>query len=372
MSARLRRCGFTLVELLVSLAIGSLLIIGVVQVYSRGHAAYTVNENVARLQESARFAFAVLEPDIELAGYYGYTSTADAIRFVSGTEPGIVHALAAQLRQPAATAVSLPLAQLPASAHQCGSNFAVDVLVPVQGADDHYALGPARTGCNPYGAGAVPGADTLTIRRVGTAGAAPEAGRLQLYVSRLHSQSAQLLFADGHAPGPLDDDHDVRDLVVRAYYLSRDSVERPGFPALRVKSLTTVSGSAQFVDSEVMPGIEDFQVEFGIDTGDYDGDGLADADADADAGTDRGGAIAAGASGRTTRYVSPDFADLARCQIVAVRVWLRVRADRPEPGFIDDRIYGYAGVDYTPSAGAAHYRRLLLSRTITLRNARPR
>src|SRR5690606_36528224 len=87
MSARLRRCGFTLVELLVSLAIGSLLIIGVVQVYSRGHAAYTVNENVARLQESARFALAVLEPDIELAGYYGYTSTADAIRFVSGTEP---------------------------------------------------------------------------------------------------------------------------------------------------------------------------------------------------------------------------------------------------------------------------------------------
>ena len=91
------------------------------------------------------------------------------------------------------------------------------------------------------------------------------------------------------------------------------------------KNLTTASIARMNL---VLHGIEDFQVEFGIDTGDYDGDGLADADADADAGTDRGGATVAGASGRTTRYVSPGFAALARCQIVAVRVWLRVRAER--------------------------------------------
>jgi len=357
--------GFALIELMIALAIGSTLIVSAVYLYSRGRAAYAVNESVGRLQESARYAFAVLEPDIELAGYFGFTNVADPIRLVSGAHPEPVFAFAPQLRQlPPPPASAEPIPQLPPSAHQCGRNFAVDVLTAVQGANDRYALGPARSACNPYGAGAMDGADTLTLRRVETSTAVPDAGRLQLYASRLRSQSAQLLFFDGHAPGPLDADHSVRNLVVRAYYLSRDSVDRPGWPSLRVKSLTSVTGSARFIDTEVMPGIEDFQVQFGVDSGDHDNDGRPDSD------TDAAGGGAPATAGRATRYVNPDFAGLDRLKIVAVRVWLRVRADQPEPGFVDDRVYRYAGVEYTPVAASARYRRLLLSRSFTLRNAR--
>jgi hypothetical protein len=69
--------------------------------------------------------------------------------------------------------------------------------------------------------------------------------------------------------------------------------------------------------------------------------------------------------------VNPDFADLPRYQIVSVRVWVRVRATEPEVGFVDDRTYQYADIPpYTPAGTDRNYRRAVVSRTVTLRNAR--
>lgn len=362
MKARAQR-GLSLIELMVALAIGSILIVGAVYVFSRGRSTYAVNESVARVQENGRYVLSVLEPDVELAGYYGFTNSPDTVRFVSGASPGIVYAVAPQMRQrPVPAAPPNAVANLPAGAHDCGTNFAVDVLTPVQGSNDSFAMGPgAGASCAPYGAGAVATADTLTIRRVETNTAAPANGRLQLYASRLRSRSAQQLFVDGNAPGPIDADNEIHNLVVRAYYLARDAVDRPGLPSLRVKSLTN---DAQFEDTEVMPGVEDLQVQFGIDTGDYDNDGVVDP------GADVNGDGIPESDGRATRYVNPDFAGLDRAQVVAVRIWVRVRADRPEPGFLDTRRYEYADVDYTPAGNERQFRRVLMSRTISLRNAR--
>jgi type IV pilus assembly protein PilW len=367
MSRRLR--GLSLVELLVALTIGSLLIVGTITIYSNSRTTFAVNEAVARLQDQGRYVMSVIEPDVELAGFYGFTNSADALRLVAGAAPGIVLATAPQLRQvPITNPPTAPTAApgLAASAHACGVNFAVDVLRPVQGSNDGFELGPARTGaCAPFGEAARDGADTLTIRRASTAPvAAAEGGRLQIYASRLRSRTAQLLFADGVPPGALDDDNRLHNLVVRAYYVSEDSVDRPGHPALRVKSLTRIGGNPAFLDTEVMPGVEDFQVQFGIDTGDYDNDG------DVDPAADVNGDGIPESDGRATRYVNPDFPDLDRVQVVSVRVWIRLRSEQPERGFVDDRTYRYADVEYTPTGDERHFRRLLLSRTIALRNAR--
>ncbi len=64
-----RAAGLTLVELLVAMTIGLVLIVGATQVYVDSHAAYAVNVTTARLQENARYAISVLEPDIRMAGY---------------------------------------------------------------------------------------------------------------------------------------------------------------------------------------------------------------------------------------------------------------------------------------------------------------
>src|SRR6185436_4601096 len=111
---------------------------------------------------------------------------------------------------------------LPASAHACGINFAVDVEVPVQGSNNTFALGRAAT-CSPYRGRAQIGADTLTLRRVESEPSEPEAGRIQVYASRLAAGASQLMFADGSVPGVVDEDHRVHNFVVRAYYVARDS-----------------------------------------------------------------------------------------------------------------------------------------------------
>jgi hypothetical protein len=237
-----------------------------------------------------------------------------------------------------------PVAALPAGSQACGVNFAIDVMFPVQGATGAPAFGRGAT-CSAYRGHAQPGADGLTLRRVETEASAPEAGRIQVYASRLASRTNQLMFADGRAPGAVDIDHRVHNFVVRSYYIARDSVGQNGFPALRVKSLTRSGAATVFDDDEVMAGVEDLQVQFAVD---------------------------ADGAGRATRYVNPDFADLPRLQVVAVRVWLRVRGDEPEVELDDGQTYRYADVAYTPAGAERKFRRVLMSRTVTLRNARTR
>ena len=66
--------GVSLVELMVALAIGSIMIIGAVTVYSNSRTTYAINESLGRLQEQGRYVMSVLEPDVELAGFYGFTN----------------------------------------------------------------------------------------------------------------------------------------------------------------------------------------------------------------------------------------------------------------------------------------------------------
>jgi hypothetical protein len=188
------------------------------------------------------------------------------------------------------------------------------------------------------------GADTLTVRFASRDARAPLAGRLQLYSRRLASHESAELFADGHAPGAIDPDAEVRDIEVRSYYIANDSVARRGWPALRVKSLTESRGAAQFRDEEVLQGVEDLQVQFAVrDPADADG---------------------------RISFVAPDFPALREHRVLAVRVWLRIRADRTEPGYADARSMHYADVDFTPTPAQARQRRLLIERTVALRNVR--
>lgn len=343
--------GLSLIELLVALAIGSVLIVGAVYVYSQSRSTYRVSDKIARLQEDARYALSVIEPDLQLAGYYGFTNTPDDFKYMTGgSTAGVV--TSSRLQPDDA-----PVANLDAGFQACGNNYAINVVATVEGTNGAYGLA-----CAAEGGGALAGADTLTIRRASPddLGAAT-ANRLQLLVSRL-SPTNQYILSDGNLPTSpaLDGDNvQVRDLVVRTYYISQDSTgpDRAGLPALRVKELNGVG----FTDTQVMPGVEDLQVQFGIDTGDYNNDGVIDAGLDAD-----GNGIPDAPRGIATRYVNPDAVP-AGFQVVAVRLWLLVRSSEFEAGFTDDHTYDYADRSVTPGDGN---RRMLVMKTIQLRNAR--
>jgi hypothetical protein len=223
-------------------------------------------------------------------------------------------------------------------------NFAVDLHRVVQASDNRFAMGPEARDCAPTSSagGARASADTLTIRHASRDTTEPRAGRLQLQMNFQSAAVPVLLFADGQAPAPHDADHEIRDLEVRSYYIANHSVGRPGWPALRVKSLTESRGNAQFRDEEVMPGVEDLQVEFGMVSFEDDE--------------------------RRLRFVSPESPLALAGRLVSVRLWLRIRADVTEPGFQDIRRWQYANVAFTPTGADAQHRRALVSRTVALRN----
>ena len=342
-----RQSGLSMIELLVALAIGSFLIIGAVTMQSQSRRNFDVNEQQARIQESARYVIAVIEPQLQLAGVYGYSQDPNAVMWDDAgslTPPS-------NLRM---TSVAAP--GLPESLKSCGDNFAVDVLATVTAVNNAYDLG-----CAAEGGGAAANTDVLVLRHSAPGRVDPDASKLQVYSERVAAQVNTRLFVSDDAPDALEDEQrEVRDMVVQAYYISRDSDGRPGIPSLRAKLLSSDGGAPAFVDQEILRGVEDLQVQFGVDPGDdINGDGTPD-----DPGGD---GMADFVNGYAAQYVNAGDALLDSAQVVSVRIWVRVRGDQPETGFTDNRHYQYADTDFTPNDG---FRRVVMSRTIYLRNSR--
>lgn len=64
-------CGFTIVELMVALTIGLIIMAAVIRLFATSRGTYQLEESLARVQESGRFAVEFLSQDIRMAGYAG-------------------------------------------------------------------------------------------------------------------------------------------------------------------------------------------------------------------------------------------------------------------------------------------------------------
>lgn len=323
-------------ELMIALAIAGITLAGAFTLLAHGRELLNANESMTQLQDQARHAVSVVAQDLEHAGSFGFGLDPATLSVVRDGDLARVIAGGDALRQDA------PRVALPSSLHDCGGNFALDLALAVEASNNHFAAGVDASRCAPTASagGAVPGADTLTVRHASGEPASPTPGKLQLYSRRFATQSGQVLFADGRAPGALDADRRVFDVVVRTYYIARNSVEREGWPALRAKTLTAVAGEPRFRDEEILPGVEDLQVQFGI--------------------SDTASDVA------VTRFVDPGAVELRDFPPLAVRVWMRIRADSSERGHRDERTWQYADAEFTPAEPEQVFRRTLVSRTVVL------
>lgn len=75
-----RQAGVSLIELMVALAIGTLLVLGLVEVFSASRAAYQLSSGLARTQENGRFAMDILQRDLRVVGHMGCVN--DQARFL--------------------------------------------------------------------------------------------------------------------------------------------------------------------------------------------------------------------------------------------------------------------------------------------------
>lgn len=305
-----RIAGVTLVELMVALAIGSLVIVGAITVYMQSRNTYRTNETAARLQEVARYAMDTIEPDVRLAGFWGLTNRWDLIQ-------------GRGLPTEARTAIDATVSD------NCGINWTVNLEFAIEATDKSYALGCSAT--NPVSWG-----DVLVIRRASSDTVAPAANRIQIQSTRI----AGVLFNDGVRPTGYDaTNSETRDLVVHAYYVGEILPSPNGVRQFALRRQTLIGGATPSIrDEEIIPGVEDLQVQFGVGP----------------AGTS------------VQRYVDPGSVP-AGWTVFSARIWLRVIAEDREIGFKNDTDWEYANADY--GVFNDDRRRVLISKTIQIRNS---
>ncbi|MBT8110138.1 MAG: PilW family protein [Gammaproteobacteria bacterium] len=333
-SAR-HQTGLTLTELMVALAIGSFLMIGAIQIYNQSREAFVVNESIARVQETAQFAMDTIEADLRMASNWGRNSRGLAVEGRSLTDDADPN----DLDPPA----------------DCGARWVLDLGKPIDGNNNSFDLA-----CGPtVEAGAAqPNSDVITVRRASVDPVAPDIGRFQIQSTRIQGE----LFKDGVIPNSFEppanaalaatptDPSATHNLLINSYYVAQESQLIPGVPTLRRKTLTIDTGVSVIDDQEVAPGVENIQLQLGIDV---DQDNTVD------------------------RYVNPgdgiydpnsaDYVPGAR--VMTARVWMIVRSVTREPGVQDTNTYkpGDLADALTLDDG---YRRMQVSKTVLLRNAR--
>lgn len=310
-----RAAGFTVVELMIATSLVLLGVAGSLSLVARGRGAYRSVETRAQLEETARAALDMLAYEVRMAGHLGLLAPGSSV--AGAMETG-----------------AAPPPEL-AVGGGCADALALDLGKPLAGADGAFAAAPdIALDCDPSPLGrAVPGADTLIVRRTAPTAAAPDPGRLQLESSRWEGR----LMTDGQRR--LGDDSAVHDIEASVFYVSQDATGASGRPSLRRKRL--VGGSApSFQDEELAPGVEDLQVEFGFTGGDDP-------------------------AVEPIQYVPMDALP-GDAQVRSVRLWVLVRSESGEAAA--RRLPALAYANRRLEAEVARHPRLLVSRTIAVRN----
>jgi len=331
-----RQTGLTMVELMVALAIGSFLMVGALQIYGQSREAFVVNESIARVQETAQFAMDTIEADLRMASNWGRNSRGLAVEGRALVDDDD------------------PLGIVPVTAQDCGARWVLDLGRPVTGVNNAYGLACLPT----VAAGsAQPRSDVITVRRASVTPVVPLGGRLQIQSTRIQGR----LFYDGTIPGDFEepvvptapalatDPSATHNLIVNSYYVAQESELIPGVPTLRMKTLTIDSGASVIEDQEVAPGVENIQLQLGIDVNQ---DNTVD------------------------RYVNPGdpiydpnaVGYLPGARVMTARIWMIVRSTSQEQGVQDTN--DYRPGDETLGVYNDNFRRLQVSKTILLRNAR--
>lgn len=319
-----RQTGLTLVELMVALAIGSFLMIGAIQIYNQSRQAFVINESIARIQETAQFAMDTIEADLRMASNWGRNSRGLAVEgrsIIGDANPN----------------------GLPQPADNCAVDWVLNLALPIDGTNNGYGLACAATG------GSQANSDVVTIRRASVLAidpAAVGAGRLMIQTTRIQGE----IFAGVAIPAGFSAaDSATHSLIVTSYYVSPTSTLINGVPTLRRHRLIGGGAGVRIVDEEVAPGIENLQIQFGIDV---DQDNTVD------------------------RYVNPGdpiynptaVGYIPGARVMTARIWMIIRGVTIEPGVQNDRPYLPGDVNLGVQNDS--FRRMQVSKTILLRNAR--
>lgn len=254
-ASRVRQLGMTLIEVMVAITVGLLIVGGLTYIFLNSSRAQRELQKSGQQLDSGTYALGVLVDDLHHAGYYG------------------------DLFQLPVASVTLP--------NPC-STSATDIYnalaFPIQG---YNAPASAPLGCLSSAAAFKENTDVLVIRRAQTealgASDLPVTGDIYLQ-STGKTAEIQTGATTGYSYGSTKADGtpsmltkkngsaaDVRKFNVHIYFVSKCSqadcsVNNDGIPTLKRLELYSAGSSASFRIVPIAEGIENLQVDYGLDT----------------------------------------------------------------------------------------------------------
>lgn len=224
--------GFSLVELMVAITLGFIVVAAVGYLYLGSRQSFRNTENMARMQESARYALDTMARDIRMAGSLGCTSLIEGAPNFVAPAPALTNANAVVGGDVGTNPPGVPAATVPRVAGDA---------ISVWGAQtSSVTLASLTAGANPY---AYKAGDILAVVTCRPAADAPPVGTLR-------SAPANLTALPG---APADE---VMKFDRFAYYIGSNPA---GIRALYRNSVN--DGAAELVE-----GVENMQIVYGVDT----------------------------------------------------------------------------------------------------------
>ncbi|MEM7294104.1 MAG: PilW family protein [Pseudomonadota bacterium] len=331
--ARRSERGLTLIEILVSLVIGLIIVGGVWTLLLNSRDSFNTSQNQAHMLDNARYALHAIGRDLRHAGSFGRLNFAQEELLLNADT-------------------------MPNASGDCGPSFYIDVQRKVFGLDATQVAASSSVDQCITPTTHVTGTDVLVVRYaeptpVTDADVQASPNTVFVQSDPTHGEFFQAA-ADGSTTPAFAPDRNHR-YVAHVYYLHPDTVAGDGIPSLRRISLGTDSTGPAMTDEILVSGVEDMQVQFGMNT------------------------CLSGTCDKTINsYVNADNAAFggdgwptlaAATQIQAVKIWLMVRAEAAEIGLnAEDDLYlintGTAVTDPDSSIRHAVY-----SGVFNLRNA---
>jgi type IV pilus assembly protein PilW len=331
MQRQRRQSGMSIIEMMIGIALSSMVMLGMITLFAQSRNSYRQDELVARLQEDARFAMTNLQRDIAMAGFWAdlldpsviqnegsiagggdlfeYTTPMVVADNIDGTEEFLGEGIEDAVEGTDAFSI--------VKLH--GGRVDIDTTADI---DDVVGDDPAiddDTEINTFAESEVIDPDAFYLRTNGVI------GRM--------SQGSELPTGANAVPTPFSYwKYSPVIYWVRNYAVTAGD----GIPTLCRKSL-----SAGALTTECLAqGIEDMQVEYGIDTNDDD---YAD------------------------RYkAAPTAAEMPL--VTSVRIYLLGRATAQDQNYTNTKTYAYSNSPNAPdNPGDGYYRRVFTT-TIAIRN----
>ncbi len=326
------QAGLSIVELMVALAIGLFILVGLTSIFVTSNRTYLDLNRAGQQIENGRFAVQLLSDDIALAGFFGrFASPLPAPGVLPDpcvtTDMAALRAAAALPLQGYDAPGTSPLTCIPAANHRPGT----DILV-VRRTDAQMAAGNSAS---------IPGGALVAAQVYLQANADPNNSANPLIAAATGTPQSvfTLKNKDGSNVAP------IRKYHVHIYYIAPCSVPAGGgtdctganddggapIPTLKRLELTVDSTGANLDMYQVplVEGIENLQIDYGIDT---DGDGVPNG-----------------------AYVTAPAAVTDWPNVVAVRLNLLARNTESSAGYVDDKTYDM-GVGGSVAPGGAFKR----------------